>query len=175
VVYGTVYHLDDFDLWVGPITHDFGCTKNWNSSKSKEAAVGYCGFWKRLAIKFVDQILMIFIVPIFLNAYFIFEMDRRSLTKCLGQNSSIKIREKLRMLGDFSYDRWQRYFQYLLLESDFGRLVGAQKKTLGTIVCQTLATFPRDVRWGFGLFSQFSFRSCYCSSQYLSQYLLDYF
>ncbi len=69
---------------LGPLLMILAARKNWNSSKSKEAAVGYCGFWKRLAIKFVDQILMIFIVPIFLNAYFYFRDGQTIADKMFG-------------------------------------------------------------------------------------------
>ncbi len=61
-----------------------GTRKNWNEKKKKEKSVGYAGYWKRVAIKHLDKVLSIFIVPIVLNIYFYFRDGQTLGDKILG-------------------------------------------------------------------------------------------
>ncbi|MBT3348692.1 hypothetical protein HN954_03000 [bacterium] len=69
---------------LGPLLMIFGSRKNWRTKKTKQDSVGYCGFWKRVAIRIVDQISMILIVPIFLNLFFYFRDGQTLADKIYG-------------------------------------------------------------------------------------------
>jgi uncharacterized RDD family membrane protein YckC len=58
--------------------------QNWTAKKSKEKSVGYAGFWKRVAIKTIDKLLSIFLVPIVLNVFFYFRDGQTIGDKILG-------------------------------------------------------------------------------------------
>ena len=58
-------------LYIGlPLLIIFAARANWRAFHEKEAVVEFVGFWRRIAISFVDIMLCAFVVPIFFNLYY---------------------------------------------------------------------------------------------------------
>lgn len=87
-------------LYIGvPIITLVAARKNWNTKKTKEKSVGYCGFWKRVAIHAVDQFLMVLIVPMFFNVYYYLRDGQTIADKIYGAKIVDKSTHKTAEVG----------------------------------------------------------------------------
>ncbi len=102
-----------------PLTMIIAAKKNWSTKPSKTHVEEFTGFWRRVAIKLLDTLLALLIIPILFNVFFYFRDGQTIADKIFGTKIVDKKTHATASVGKLFIRFIAKFFSFLALGIGF--------------------------------------------------------